>query len=130
MAISGAAGRWRLLLLGDDIYLALKEYPSASSTEFKRMNVYADWAVGKSWVDDVDIVYKKGQWKTDVAKAKNYITSGSSAPDDDLNGVASTSNKTEAASLIADAKAALEDSKAASKLVQMQLQMFWQPMSM
>lgn len=53
---------------GDDIYLALKEYPSASSTELKRMNVYADWAVGKSWVDDVEIVYKKGQWKTDVAK--------------------------------------------------------------
>lgn len=100
---------------GDDIYLALKEYPSASSTEFKRMNVYADWAVGKSWVDDVDIVYKKGQWKTDVAKAKNYITSGFSAPYDDLNGVAFTSNKTEAASLIADAKAALKDSKAASK---------------
>ena len=99
---------------GDDIYLALKEYPSASSTELKRMNVYADWAVGKSWVDDVDIVYKKGQWKTDVAKDKNYITSGFSAPYDDLNGVAFTSNKTEAASLKEAAIAALKSDAAAS----------------
>lgn len=99
---------------GDDIYLALKEYPSASSTEFKRMNVYADWAVGKSWVDDVEIVYKKGQWKTDVAKDKNYITSGFSAPYDDLNGVAFTSNKTEAASLKEAAIAALKSDAAAS----------------
>ncbi|MEI3579381.1 MAG: hypothetical protein V8Q30_05060 [Acutalibacteraceae bacterium] len=99
---------------GDDIYLALKEFPSASSTEFKRMNVYADWAVGKSWVDDVEIVYKKGQWKTDVAKDKNYITSGFSAPYDDLNGVAFTSNKTEAASLKEAAIAALKSDAAAS----------------
>lgn len=99
---------------GDDIYLALKEYPSASSTEFKRMNVYADWAVGKSWVDDVDIVYKKGQWKTDVAQPKNYVTSGFSTPYDDLNGVAFSSNKTEAASLKEAAIAALKSDAAAS----------------
>ena len=100
---------------GDDIYLALKEYPSASSTELKRMNVYADWAVGKSWVDDVEIVYKKGQWKTDVAQSKNYVTSGFSTPYDDLNGVAFSSNKTEAASLKAAAIAALKSDAAASK---------------
>ena len=99
---------------GDDIYLALKEHPSASSTELKRMNVYADWAVGKSWVDDVEIVYKKGQWKTDVAQSKNYVTSGFSTPYDDLNGVAFSSNKTEAASLKEAAIAALKDSKAAT----------------
>ncbi len=94
---------------GDDIYLALKEYPSASSTEFKRMNVYADWAVGKSWVDDVDIVYKKGQWKTDVAKNVTYTFTGLTGSLSKFNGQAFTTNSTESEAIRKAAVAALKD---------------------
>ena len=94
---------------GDDIYLALKEFPSASSTEFKRMNVYADWAVGKSWVDDVDIVYKKGQWKTDVAKSVTYTFTGLTGVLEKYNTKTFVSNSTEADAIRKDAIAALKD---------------------
>ena len=94
---------------GDDIYLALKEYPSASSTEFKRMNVYADWAVGKSWVDDVDIVYKKGQWKTDVAKNVTYTFTGLTGSLSKFNGQTFTTNSTESEAIRKAAVAALKD---------------------
>ena len=94
---------------GDDIYLALKEYPSASSTEFKRMNVYADWAVGKSWVDDVDIVYKKGQWKTDVAKNVTYTFTGLTGSLSKFKGQTFTTNSTESEAIRKAAVAALKD---------------------
>lgn len=98
---------------GDDIYLALKEYPSASSTEFKRMNVYADWAVGKSWVDDVDIVYKKGQWKTAVNPTLRYTTQGYSIAA--LNGQTFDSNSLNDATLISLAKKAAETARASAE---------------
>ena len=94
---------------GDDIYLALKEYPSASSTEFKRMNVYADWAVGKSWVDDVDIVYKKGQWKTNVAKNVTYTFTGLTGSPSKFKGQTFTTNSTESEAIRKAAVAALKD---------------------
>lgn len=94
---------------GDDIYLALKEYPSASSTEFKRMNVYADWAVGKSWVDDVDIVYKKGQWKTNVAKNVTYTFTGLTGSLSKFKGQTFTTNSTESEAIRKAAVAALKD---------------------
>ena len=94
---------------GDDIYLALKEFPSASSTELKRMNVYADWAVGKSWVDDVDIVYKKGQWKTDVAKNVTYTFTGLTGSLSKFNGQTFTTNSTESEAIRKAAVAALKD---------------------
>lgn len=94
---------------GDDIYLALKEYPSASSTELKRMNVYADWAVGKSWVDDIDIVYKKGQWKTDVAKSVTYTFTGLTSSLSKFNGQTFTTNSTESEAIRKAAVAALKD---------------------
>lgn len=94
---------------GDDIYLALKEYPSASSTELKRMNVYADWAVGKSWVDDVEIVYKKGQWKTDVAKNVTYTFTGLTSSLSKFNGQTFTTNSTESEAIRKAAVAALKD---------------------
>lgn len=94
---------------GDDIYLALKEYPSASSTELKRMNVYADWAVGKSWVDDVEIVYKKGQWKTDVAKNVTYTFTGLTGSLSKFNGQTFTTNSTESEAIRKAAVAALKD---------------------
>lgn len=94
---------------GDDIYLALKEFPSASSTEFKRMNVYADWAVGKSWVDDVDIVYKKGQWKTNVAKNVTYTFTGLTGSLSKFKGQTFTTNSTESEAIRKAAVAALKD---------------------
>lgn len=94
---------------GDDIYLALKEYPSASSTELKRMNVYADWAVGKSWVDDVEIVYKKGQWKTNVAKNVTYTFTGLTSLLSKFNGQTFTTNSTESEAIRKAAVAALKD---------------------
>ena len=98
---------------GDDIYLALKEYPSASSTEFKRMNVYADWAVGKSWVDDVDIVYKKGQWKTSEASKKIYTVQGTGITA--FDNVSVTTSKTEASSIRSEILAKLENKRSAAE---------------
>lgn len=98
---------------GDDIYLALKEYPSASSTEFKRMNVYADWAVGKSWVDDVDIVYKKGQWKTSEASKKIYTVQGTGIVA--FDNVSVTTSKTEASSIRSEILAELEKKRSAAE---------------
>lgn len=98
---------------GDDIYLALKEYPSASSTEFKRMNVYADWAVGKSWVDDVDIVYKKGRWKTSEASKKIYTVQGTGITA--FDNVSVTTSKTEASSIRSEILAKLENKRSAAE---------------
>lgn len=98
---------------GDDIYLALKEYPSASSTELKRMNVYADWAVGKSWVDDVEIVYKKGQWKTGEATKKIYTVQGTGITAFDK--VSVTTSKTEASSIRSEILAKLEEKRSTAE---------------
>ena len=98
---------------GDDIYLALKEFPSASSTELKRMNVYADWAVGKSWVDDVDIVYKKGQWKTSEASKKIYTVQGTGITA--FDNVSVTTSKTEASSIRSEILAKLENKRSAAE---------------
>lgn len=93
---------------GDTVYIALKEYGPAAKKDFDRMDVFADWQIGKDWVKDIGIVYKKGQWKTNVAQDKDYVTSGFTAPYDDLNGVPFTTNKTETASILQEARAALE----------------------
>ena len=54
---------------GDTIYIRLTEYwadkakgekDSKIEDEKERMNVYADWKVGKDAVEDMDIVYDKG----------------------------------------------------------------------
>ena len=51
---------------GDTIYIRLDEYegPDASTKDKKRFNVYADWKVGEDSVEDMDIVYKKGDYYT------------------------------------------------------------------
>ena len=58
---------------GDTIYIRLTEYWADKSKDEKdskiedekeRMNVYADWKVGKDAVEDMDIVYKKGDYYT------------------------------------------------------------------
>ena len=55
---------------GDSIYLQLDWNESAKSADLKRYNAYADWNVGKSWVEDVEIVYAKG----DVITGENTST--------------------------------------------------------
>lgn len=55
---------------GDSIYLQLDWNESARSADLKRYNAYADWNVGKSWVEDVEIVYAKG----DVITGENTST--------------------------------------------------------
>ena len=58
---------------GDTIYIRLTEYwadkskgekDSKIEDEKERMNVYADWKVGKDAVEDMDIVYDKGSFYT------------------------------------------------------------------
>ena len=51
---------------GDTIYIRLDEYEGAdaSTKDKKRFNVYADWKVGEDSVEDMDIVYKKGDYYT------------------------------------------------------------------
>lgn len=99
---------------GDDIYLALMDDGSASKTDINRMNVYADWAVGKSWVDDVEIVYKKGQWKTGEATKKIYTVQGTGIVAFD-NVVSVTTSKTEASSIRSEILAELEKKRSAAE---------------
>lgn len=98
---------------GDDIYLALMDDGSASKTDIKRMNVYADWAVGKSWVDDVEIVYKKGQWKTSEASKKIYTVQGTGITAFDK--VSVTTSKTEASSIRSEILAKLEEKRSTAE---------------
>ena len=98
---------------GDDIYLALMDDGSASKTDIKRMNVYTDWAVGKSWVDDVEIVYKKGQWKTSEASKKIYTVQGTGITA--LDNVSVTTSKTEASSIRSEILAELEKKRSAAE---------------
>lgn len=55
---------------GDSIYLQLDWNDSAKSADLKRYNAYANWNVGKSWVEDIEIVYAKG----DVITGENTST--------------------------------------------------------
>lgn len=45
---------------GDTIYLQLNVNGDPEESDINRLNVYADWKVGGSNVESVDIVYKKG----------------------------------------------------------------------
>ena len=57
---------------GDTIYLQLNVNGSPEESDINRLNVYADWKVGGSNVESVDIVYKKGNFQSD----SNYQTTG------------------------------------------------------
>ena len=46
---------------GDDIYLSLMEYQGNFSTrDVNGLYVFDYWDIGKNWVEDVEIVHKKG----------------------------------------------------------------------
>lgn len=65
---------------GDSIYLQLDWNESAKSADLKRYNAYADWNVGKSWVEDVEIVYAKGDVITGENTSTVYKLSGTPVP--------------------------------------------------
>ena len=47
---------------GDSLYFLLKDRPYTGITdkERDRINVYADWKLGKEYIEDIDVIYKKG----------------------------------------------------------------------
>lgn len=53
---------------GDDVYLRLVEDPYDKFTSKKTYNAYGSWAIGESWVEDIDVVYRKG----DIIKTTTY----------------------------------------------------------
>ena len=58
---------------GESVYFLLKDNAKVSGIEDKdrdRIKVYADWKMGKDYIKDIEIVYKKGE----------AVTSGSAVP--------------------------------------------------
>ena len=53
---------------GDDVYIRLVEDSDEKFSNKKTYDAYADWEIGGKWVDDVDIVYRKG----DIIRTTNY----------------------------------------------------------
>lgn len=45
---------------GDDVYILLKDGAESFSSK-KTYNAYGSWAIGESWVEDIDVVYRKGE---------------------------------------------------------------------
>lgn len=59
---------------GDDVYLRLEGTETTSKK--KSYSAFATWDIGKSWVDDVDIVYKKGVFGSTPVTTTTYKTTG------------------------------------------------------
>ena len=47
---------------GDTLYIRLNEDEDAETKDKNRFNVYADWKIGEDMVEDIDIVYRKGEY--------------------------------------------------------------------
>lgn len=98
---------------GDTIYIRLDEYEGAdaSTKDKKRFNVYADWKVGEDSVEDMDIVYKKGEFRSNSNYSVEGYTYTISAPGSSLDGkpIYIPGDKL-AASDLADLRKALENS--------------------
>lgn len=47
---------------GDTLYIRLNEDEDAETKDKERFNVYADWKIGEDMVEDIDIVYRKGEY--------------------------------------------------------------------
>lgn len=92
---------------GDDIYLRLEGTETTSKK--KSYSAFATWDIGKSWVDDVDIVYKKGEFNTGTNVTETtYTIQGFKDEYAVLNGtITFKSDKSDDATLIAKAKEAI-----------------------
>ena len=51
---------------GTTLYIRLDEYSKAETKDKNKSKVWAEWKVGKDMVEDVDIVYKKGEFYTNI----------------------------------------------------------------
>ncbi len=95
---------------GDDIYIQLDYGDDLKSKNGKptRYDAYADWDIGKSWVDDVEIVYKKGNFV--VAKPVASATYTIKGFNNGLDGFSFTTDLTDATALLNYAKEQLKKS--------------------
>ena len=73
---------------GDSIFYRLEDNSSVSGIVDKdreRINVYADWKLGKDFIEDVDIIYRKGNFQSaDNQQSTGFeyeVDAGSSALD-------------------------------------------------
>ena len=59
---------------GDSLFFRLEDGKFANITdkERDRINVYADWKLGKDYIESVDVIYRKGNFQSD----SNYQTTG------------------------------------------------------
>ena len=100
---------------GDDIYLALQDYDAASKRELDRINAYEFLDIGDKWVDDIDVVYKKGKWIEQVAQTKVYNIDVTGLGISAFNNVTFSTNKTDSSTLVSLAKQALEAKRATAE---------------
>ena len=103
---------------GDDIYLRLEGTETTSKK--KSYSAFATWDIGKSWVDDVDIVYKKGEFNTGTNVTETtYTIQGFKDEYAVLNGtITFKSDKSDDATLIAKAKEAILKEAAKSDAIE------------
>lgn len=59
---------------GDTIYVRLEDKAGAEDKDIDRMDVYADWKVGGSNVESIDIVYKKGNYDSSMEETTFTFT--------------------------------------------------------
>ena len=56
---------------GDDVYILLKDGAESFSSK-KTYNAYGSWAIGESWVEDIDVVYRKGLIESGTPLSYSY----------------------------------------------------------
>ena len=99
---------------GDSLYFLLKDgsYTGITDKERDRINVYADWKLGKEYIEDIDVIYKKGNSKV---TGYTYTVSGtgyfSTAKTFDIPGTKLTSGTEVGNKLPADVLAAALESE-------------------
>ena len=59
---------------GTTLYIRLDEYSKAETKDKNKSKVWAEWKVGKDMVEDVDIVYKKGEFYTNIWSTDRTFT--------------------------------------------------------
>ena len=62
---------------GDDVYIRLVEDPYDAFSSKKTYNAYGSWAIGESWVKDIDVVYRKGDIATSTVTTYDWAFTGS-----------------------------------------------------
>ena len=81
---------------GDDVYIRLVEDPYDAFSSKKTYNAYGSWAIGESWVKDIDVVYRKGEVTTAGASTTSYVIKGMPTGFESLNGTVLSANTLDA----------------------------------